>query len=156
MPGVPIWILYIQQRWLDVALAQWTSRDLIGYNGGEWDFYRYVANNASTYADPSGQNIVGLLLPPVVFPELPLPPVRVGPIKIGPGGVTILPVYGKYCGPQSIPGRGAGVDEMDKCCATHDGCWNDNHCTFMKGSWFTSAGACGYRRVHLAEGYCRV
>jgi RHS repeat-associated protein len=54
MPGIPIWILYIQQRWLDVALAQWTSRDLIGFNGGDWDLYRYVGNNPVRRSDPSG------------------------------------------------------------------------------------------------------
>jgi RHS repeat-associated protein len=54
MPGVPIWILYIQQRWLDVALAQWVSRDLIGFDGGDWDLYRYVVNEPVRWTDPSG------------------------------------------------------------------------------------------------------
>jgi RHS repeat-associated protein len=53
MPGVPTWILYIQQRWLDVALAQWTSRDLIGYKGG-WNKYEFVDNNSVQKLDPSG------------------------------------------------------------------------------------------------------
>jgi RHS repeat-associated protein len=54
-PRVPIWILYIQQRWLDVALAQWTSRDPIGFEGGDWNLCRYVANNPDGWIDPSGQ-----------------------------------------------------------------------------------------------------
>jgi RHS repeat-associated protein len=54
-PRVPIWILYIQQRWLDVALAQWVSRDLTGYGGGEWRIYGYVGNGPVSRRDPSGE-----------------------------------------------------------------------------------------------------
>jgi RHS repeat-associated protein len=59
MPGVPIWILYIQQRWLDVALAQWTSRDLIGFDGGDWNLYRYVGNGGLSRIDPLGDRRFG-------------------------------------------------------------------------------------------------
>jgi RHS repeat-associated protein len=58
-PRVPIWILYIQQRWLDVALAQWVSRDLIGFKGGDWNVCRYVLNQPLSRNDPSGRSLIG-------------------------------------------------------------------------------------------------
>jgi RHS repeat-associated protein len=64
MPGVPIWILYIQQRWLDVLLAQWTSRDLIGFDGGDWNLCRYVQNNPLIYTDPIGAIYIPFLCTP--------------------------------------------------------------------------------------------
>jgi RHS repeat-associated protein len=60
-PGVPAWILYVMQRWLDVAFAQWTSRDLIGFDGGDWNLYRYVVNNPVRSVDPSGRGFIGAL-----------------------------------------------------------------------------------------------
>jgi RHS repeat-associated protein len=35
----------------------------------------------------------------------------------------IPPVYGEFCGPQTVPGIRPPVDPLDGCCADHDECW---------------------------------
>ena len=49
----PNGLLYIQQRWLDVVLAQWLARDPIWPEGG-WNPYLSVGNNPVRWPDPTG------------------------------------------------------------------------------------------------------
>jgi RHS repeat-associated protein len=44
----------VGQRPLDAANGRWVSRDPIGYEGGDWNIFRYVANNVALLIDPSG------------------------------------------------------------------------------------------------------
>jgi len=49
-------------RWYDAATGRWLSRDPIGFAAGDANLYRYVANNATNYIDPSGlEGFSGLL-----------------------------------------------------------------------------------------------
>jgi RHS repeat-associated protein len=45
---------YHRARWLDPATGKWLSEDPIGFNGGDSNIVRYVANKPTRYADPSG------------------------------------------------------------------------------------------------------
>jgi hypothetical protein len=38
-----------------VALAQWVSRDLIGFEGGDWNQYGYVGNDPINFIDVEGE-----------------------------------------------------------------------------------------------------
>ncbi|MGL5097043.1 MAG: RHS repeat-associated core domain-containing protein, partial [Planctomycetia bacterium] len=44
----------VRHRYHHPRLGAWLTRDPIGYNAGDMNLYRYVANNPATYADPSG------------------------------------------------------------------------------------------------------
>jgi RHS repeat-associated protein len=46
--------VYVRARHYDTANGRWTSKDPIGFNGGDWNVYRYVMNRATDFADPSG------------------------------------------------------------------------------------------------------
>jgi len=46
---------YVRARHLAVTNGRWTSRDPRGFAGGDWNLYRYGANNPGTWLDPSGQ-----------------------------------------------------------------------------------------------------
>ena len=45
---------YVRARHLDVGAGRWLSRDPIGFEGGDFNFYRYVGNNTVNRNDPSG------------------------------------------------------------------------------------------------------
>ena len=64
--------LYVRHRELDVTTGRWVSRDPIGFDGGDWNLYRYVGNGPVIETDPFGTLPVGLKFcwrP--VFPGLP-------------------------------------------------------------------------------------
>src|SRR5579872_4072050 len=46
--------VYVRARHYDTLNGRWTSKDPIGLAGGDWNQYRYVANNPFVMADPSG------------------------------------------------------------------------------------------------------
>ena len=46
--------LYVRARHLDVGAGRWLSRDPIGFESGDSNFYRYVGNQPVTDVDPSG------------------------------------------------------------------------------------------------------
>jgi RHS repeat-associated protein len=61
------------------------------------------------------------------------------------------PLYGRYCGPQNKPGIGKPVDELDKCCKTHDDCFARHRCTaanqaFYRDCWRCNALLCACAR----------
>ena len=45
---------YVRARYLDVQAGRWVSRDPIGYDGGDWNLFRYVGNEVIGRVDPSG------------------------------------------------------------------------------------------------------
>jgi RHS repeat-associated protein len=51
---------YIRARVLDVVTGQWLTQDPIGFNGGDWNLYRYVRANPVKYIDPDGHQFVGV------------------------------------------------------------------------------------------------
>ena len=46
--------LYVRARHLRSDLGRWMSRDPIGFEGGDWNLYRYVGNEPVVDRDPSG------------------------------------------------------------------------------------------------------
>jgi len=46
--------VYVRARHYSSANARWTSKDPIGQGGGDLNFYRYVENRPTRWADPSG------------------------------------------------------------------------------------------------------
>src|SRR5579872_4503012 len=45
---------YVRARYLDTQKGRWLTQDPIGFDGGDWDLYRYVENGPTTEADPTG------------------------------------------------------------------------------------------------------
>ena len=88
---------YVRARTLNTAQGRWMTQDPIGFEGGDYNLYRYVENRPTVLVDPSG---------------------------------LLKAAWGNYCGPQNEvpvdPGTGKPlppVDELDKCCKTHDECF---------------------------------
>jgi len=47
-------LYYYRARYYDPSTQRFLSEDPIGYNSGDFNFYRYVANNPNNLNDPSG------------------------------------------------------------------------------------------------------
>jgi RHS repeat-associated protein len=47
-------LVYLRNRWMSPKLGRFISRDPIGFNGGDFNLYRYVRNRPQTLVDPSG------------------------------------------------------------------------------------------------------
>ena len=45
---------YVRARTLDIRAGRWMTQDPIGFEGGDWNLYRYVGNRPTTFVDPSG------------------------------------------------------------------------------------------------------
>ena len=45
---------YNRARWYDAKVGRWLSEDPIGFDAGDHNLYRYVANGATNATDPSG------------------------------------------------------------------------------------------------------
>ena len=45
---------YVRARTLNTAQGRWMTQDPIGFDGGDYNLYRYVENNVVTWSDPSG------------------------------------------------------------------------------------------------------
>ena len=45
---------YVRARTLNTAQGRWMTEDPIGFDGGDWNLYRYVGNKTITRLDPSG------------------------------------------------------------------------------------------------------
>lgn len=46
--------LYVRARYYDPIKARWLTRDPIGFDGGDWNLYRYVGSEPTTNTDPGG------------------------------------------------------------------------------------------------------
>jgi len=141
-------LIYVRTRHLTPNRGLWLTAD------PRWPkakAFQYAIANPIGEADPSG------LGPCPGCPPLPRPlpkpapcpvpnPLFGGPCPVGknwnphpihivlhwgwpPAQIIIDPVYGKYCGPQTIPGSGPGVNAVDECCRVHDDCFADCDCT---------------------------
>jgi RHS repeat-associated protein len=53
---------YVRQRMYWGALAQWITRDPIGFDGGDWNLYRYVGDNPVGNVDPNGTAVAILII----------------------------------------------------------------------------------------------
>ncbi len=58
---------YVRARYLDVQAGRWVSRDPIGYDGGDWNLFRYVGNEPISMFDQNG------LRPRSGIPIIPCP-----------------------------------------------------------------------------------
>ena len=45
---------YVRARYYSSNQGRWSSRDPIGFEGGDWNLYRYVKSNPVVRLDPSG------------------------------------------------------------------------------------------------------
>ncbi|MCX6382377.1 MAG: hypothetical protein NT023_23355 [Armatimonadetes bacterium] len=45
---------YVRARTLNTAQGRWMTQDPIGFQGGDYNLYRYVANRPTVLTDPSG------------------------------------------------------------------------------------------------------
>ena len=45
---------YVRARHYEVAKCRWMTQDPIGFDGLDWNVYRYVASNPKTWTDESG------------------------------------------------------------------------------------------------------
>ena len=50
-------LLYVRNRWYDPLNGVWLSRDLIGFDGEDWNLYRYVSNSPVSDVDPRGSKM---------------------------------------------------------------------------------------------------
>jgi RHS repeat-associated protein len=48
---------YVRARVMDKVKARWITEDPIGFDGGDWNPYRYVANSPMTEVDTSGLSL---------------------------------------------------------------------------------------------------
>ena len=49
---------YVRARVLDTAKGRWLTNDSVGFDGGDFNLYRYIANRATSVTDPSGTKYV--------------------------------------------------------------------------------------------------
>ena len=126
--------LYVRARHYRPNLTHWQTVDP-GFPIEP--IYSYGYNCPTRWVDPSGEWCITI---PIItnpfwpwwdpFPGLWNPwPVW---LKWCPGKfptINVGPVYGNYCGPQTVAGKGGGIDDVDKCCAAHDACFGANNCS---------------------------
>lgn len=125
-------LYHIRCRDYHPTLGSWLQRDLLGYEAGDWNLYRYVGNRPTVLTDPTGLVppliVVGVLAVGVLLvysggPVPPLPPAQTSlalattvttkpappPIKIilcVIGGILVLAAIAKLLtegGPQGGP-----------------------------------------------------
>jgi RHS repeat-associated protein len=51
--------VYVRARHYDTLNGRWTSKDPIGFGGGDWNLFRYVRNSILDATDPSGKLHLG-------------------------------------------------------------------------------------------------
>jgi len=47
---------YARNRFVDTTKGRWISRDPIGFDGGDWNLFRYTGNNPISFVDQSGNS----------------------------------------------------------------------------------------------------
>jgi RHS repeat-associated protein len=77
---------YMRARVLDVQQGRWQTQDPIGFEGGDWNLYRYTVNRPVQDTDPSGQGC---------GPAAPVPGGAAG--TPGGGGGLMQPPPGMMC-----------------------------------------------------------
>lgn len=58
---------YYRARYYDPATGRFINEDLIGFEGGDTNLYRYVGNSPTLYVDPSGEAITLALISGVII-----------------------------------------------------------------------------------------
>ncbi len=127
---------YIRARDYRPDLSRWLTVDPLWPKEPK---YLYAYTDPLNWIDPTGDWCIRVPIFTNPFRPLPWPlpsPGHWNPVPVSirwcPGSwpkVEISPVYGKYCGPQTTPGVGPGVDQVDQCCANHDNCFAMFGCT---------------------------
>jgi RHS repeat-associated protein len=51
---------YVRARHLDTQKGRWLTQDPIGFEGGDWNLYRYAGNNPQTFKDRTGTDCQSL------------------------------------------------------------------------------------------------
>ena len=121
--------LYVRARYLESALTRWLTVDPLWPSQPA---YTYVSSRPLRLIDPSGR--LKIPFPVIFYPWNPADPYPLG-YECGKQGIhfTLYPVYGNFCGPQTIDGTSLGsgnpVDQVDACCRNHDGCFAQWGCT---------------------------
>ena len=129
--------LYVcERRYYDPTAGPWLTRDPISFDGGI-NLYAYCEDGPTLCSDPSG------LSPESIAGDLPSAQDTVAAEfeetaidrlfskdKVA-AQLKIKLIYGKYCGPQTVPGSGKGIDELDECCHAHDDCFARCGCTLF-------------------------
>ena len=64
---------YARARYPRKDLGRWLTQDPIGFDGGDWNLYRYCGGNPATSIDPSGLQEGGYFPIPGVEPPKPTP-----------------------------------------------------------------------------------
>jgi RHS repeat-associated protein len=125
-------LYFIKARWYDPVTGRFISEDPIGFDGEDRNLYRYVENNPARWSDPSR------LLPYAPYPS------PHGPL---PGD------YGQHCGGLiSEPITTGSEDQIDECCAVHDGCLDYVDRTGWSWTWKTSGHlVCDANLCHCAK-----
>ena len=109
--------LQVGARPLDVVAGLWLSRDPIGFSGGDWNLYRYVANNPIALLDPSGMKSKKKHNPPwYLWPLL---------ILLGPAGCAAAP---QSPPPPLNPGQLPPDYDVDECCKKYTKPWKTTAC----------------------------
>ena len=61
---------YVRARHLRVDMGRWVARDPLGFQGGDWDLYRYAAGAPCVRPDPSGLESCPARCGPEIGPSL--------------------------------------------------------------------------------------
>jgi RHS repeat-associated protein len=48
---------YVRARYLHTQKGRWLTQDPVGFDGGEWNLYRYSANSPTVITDPEGLQV---------------------------------------------------------------------------------------------------
>ena len=65
-------VSYFGAREYDPETGRWTTKDPIGFGGGDTNLYGYVAQDPLSYIDPSGlseQDVINIRVPRFAFCE---------------------------------------------------------------------------------------
>lgn len=91
-----IQLQYNRSRYYDPSAGKWVTEDSVGFNAGDSNLYRYVANAPTNYFDPSGMG-AALRLPPPPPGGLSIfrGPNPATPVPANPTGWTVLGHLGK-------------------------------------------------------------
>jgi RHS repeat-associated protein len=100
-------LYFYRARYYDPKVGRFLTEDPIGFDGGDVNFYVYVAGNPVNFVDPSGNEIAPPLMPPISPPITPpISPPLMPPLPLPDPGTTVhtcsTPVSQTQQGPTQI------------------------------------------------------